>query len=688
MPYIQVNDFKAGLDRKRERIAAEAGTLWDLKNGHITRGGDIERNKRFVPVYTLPTGKTFGLAQIKGQLYTFGSQDVAGAMPVGVQYQRLQQDVGTNMVALLDARNNDGKIFAGAEYDDGNVVWFYDGVRITALDTLADANATYISLADYMASKINARTDVFAASFGQTVVLRAVTPGVDFAATATAVNNGVNTDQTVTLSVLQANQVAVAETRGSGTIELLTGSFMSGVNTVSQVLIGGVNVLPAAVDFLTSVDVTANRVATAINAGGLTTYVATANLGIVTLTAPAGLGALANGVTIATVVAGDVTTLNANVSGGISAVTAAAKVVQIAFGGTFEPLDLFTVTINLTPYRATGRASGQLSNAFVYKKRLYAVANSLLRYCAISAPTDWTTVTPASGASFINMNSDSEGSERLSAIEQYQTYVGIWSRRLIRLYALNTDATLNTFIQTLQNTGTIAPKSVVAYGNTDVFYLDQTGIRSIKARDASNAAFVSDVGTNIDKFIRDYITTLSSGIVQKAVGLVDPVDGRFWLAIGARIFVLSYYPSAKVQAWSYYDMTSNVDGMVAAFNQIFVRRGDVISLYGGFSGEEYPLAGEQPCTVRTPFLNAQDPASDKMVKAFDIACVNEWLVTLLPDPGNEAKYITIGRPTGISYTADGTIKVDSRADVVALDFVCSAAGRAVLSSFSVHFDKS
>ena len=75
MGSIFLSDFKFGLDRRRTRVAGENGTLWDAKNVLVSRGGDIERPKRFVPTYSLPPGQTFGLgAEIGmiGILHTWG----------------------------------------------------------------------------------------------------------------------------------------------------------------------------------------------------------------------------------------------------------------------------------------------------------------------------------------------------------------------------------------------------------------------------------------------------------------------------------------------------------------------------------------------------------------------------------------------------------------------------------------
>src|SRR6185437_9638471 len=64
-----------------------------LQNAHITRGGDIQRCKSFVPTYTLPTG-CFGLVAVGSSLFTFGSESPP-TMPPGVVYQQLVGSVQT-----------------------------------------------------------------------------------------------------------------------------------------------------------------------------------------------------------------------------------------------------------------------------------------------------------------------------------------------------------------------------------------------------------------------------------------------------------------------------------------------------------------------------------------------------------------------------------------------------------------
>lgn len=107
-----------------------------------------------------------------------------------------------------------------------------------------------------------------------------------------------------------------AETLASGTVTLTGGASGS----VDSITVDGVEILPAAVSYDTSLTVTAAAVATAINKGLSTPeYTATSSGAVITISAVRGTGAGPN--TFAVVSgATTITTSDANMSGGVSAV--------------------------------------------------------------------------------------------------------------------------------------------------------------------------------------------------------------------------------------------------------------------------------------------------------------------------------------------------------------------------------
>ena len=686
MAYLSISDFKFGLDRRRPRVAGVPGTLWNIKNAHLTRGGDIERSKKFVAIYNLPAG-THGMSQVGGQIYVFGSADLAGSMPVGVQYQRLQSPSGAAMSAVISARTFDRRLYVIAEYADGNIYHFYDGSRVTQLDALSDSNSNLAAVAAYLADRINTRSDVVATAFGNSITVRAIVPGTAFTMTASTTDGGGNNDQTIIVSTIQSNVAAVSETRATATVTITGGTFDPGVNTIGQVTVNSVSLIGATpVNWVTSNSATATRLAQEINnRTNISGYSATATGDVVTIQAAPGTGATPNGYVVNVTNNGNVTTSNSNMAGGVAAVSPVAQVSLAVFSGTFQAADIFNIVINGTTYGATGRAAGSGTSAFVFKRRMWLTANSLLRYCKINTPSDWTDTNAASGAGFINASNESEGAERLTVNAEYSGRMAVFSPSSVRIYEISTDAQQNALIQTLENTGTIAGRSVISYGNNDVFYLDTTGIRSLRARDSSNAAYVSDIGTSIDPFVRAWADSQPEETVRRAVGVVEPIDGRFWLAIGSRIFVLSYFPGSKISAWSYYEPGFTVTDFARIRDQVFARAGNTIYLYGGLTGQEYPAFNEQVVEIETPFMSAQTPATVKMMTGFDMACENTWDVDVLVDPTDSTKLVNVGKITKTTYSGPH-IHVPGRTSMVAVKMTCDRPGYATISNVAIHFE--
>jgi len=684
MAQVVISDFKYGEDRTRPRIAGVPGTLWLGENVHIGRGGDIERAKKFVPIYE-SLDDTFGLGQVRGQLFVFGSDDLAASVPNGLQYQRLQAPNTPDMVAVLSNTTFNGAHYVIAEYNDGNIHHFYDGTRNDELDALIDAAATYDTLAEYLAEKLNADAAVEALSYGDTILITANTAGTAFTLTSATVDNGGTNDQVATVSTVQANVAAVAEVQATGTVTITGGTRDPGVNTISSVTVDGTELLDAAVDWVTSHSATATALAVAISNGTSDHgFSAAADGAEVTITAAPGTGATPNGDVVDATVTGDVTTTDVNMADGVTAVTAVAQISKVVFGGTFEATDKFTLTLNGTNYVATGRASAHATHCFTYKGRVYLTGGSAYRYPKLNDPSDWTDTNVSTGAGFINMANDSEGNERLVVSGQYNNNVAIFSRKSVRVYTISTDAEDNAFQQTIENTGTLAARSVSGFATTEVLYLDEPGIRSLQVRDINGNAYVDDIGSPIDPFVKEWIDSQSEETVARAVATVEPIDGRYMLAVGTRVFVLSYFPRKKVTAWSHYDLDFTITDFARIKRRLYCRDVDTIYLYGGADGATYPDDDEQVAKVHLPFVAAQNPALFKRWLSFDMACTGVWSVKFLVDPDDENKFIEAGTVSQNTYTLPAFGLVGEH-PMVAVVAECSTAGEASISNITMHY---
>lgn len=159
MAYLKIENFKYGMDSRRNELAATAGTIENLVNAHINQGGEIEKRKKF-DVYIAGGDElaenSFGLEATSNGLTTFlegdGAAEYTGAFLDGTAF-KIEELVlpGTGdlvMTGVVSSCAVLGKAFVIVSYtqDAANAenVMYYDGTLITgsALPT-GFSNPTY-----------------------------------------------------------------------------------------------------------------------------------------------------------------------------------------------------------------------------------------------------------------------------------------------------------------------------------------------------------------------------------------------------------------------------------------------------------------------------------------------------------------------------------------------------------------
>lgn len=687
--YLLIEDFKGGLDSRRGRFTAKAGTLYNLVNAHISRGGEIEKRKAFVPYAQLPKGKTFGLQAANSILYTFGSEG-APLVPAGVNYQQLVSPSGAAMTALLAAENFNGAIYTVAKFADGSIYHFYGGVRVTTWDSIVTTVADNDGVAAGFALSISSDENFTATSLGPVVTITERNPNIPFTILTTVAAGGAGVPS-ISSALIQAGHGEIFETLATGSFAVTGGTSSPGVNHVTSVTVNGVEVLGASVDWASSNATTATLLATQINAFAASTtpqYTASASGSVVTIKAVAGSGSTPNGYVVATTNGGTVTTGNFNpFAGGVSAANAAPQISTITIGGTFDIGNTYTatLTISVIHYAATyfisGESAGIGTIVKTFGSKMYAEASSLLYFSQINDPTQWA-ITQTNGSGFINMSNQDSGSEVLTGMGEYQGKMAIFSRRAIQMWSLDADPTKNAKIQTLTNIGTYAPRSVISYGDLNLFFLSDIGIRSLIPRDASGNATVSDVGTNVDTILQANIVGLTPAQLANSVGIIEPTDGRYWLAIGPLIYVYSYFAAASISAWSLYDPGFNIDFMVYSSGSIYVRAGDNIYVYGGTNGTTYDAS---PVTVEFPFLDGGKPGNIKTLRKIDAAVDGTWNIFCGGDPRNPEAKDLIGTIDGITYN-ELSLEAAGMSTHFGVKMTSTFNGYCRIGNFAFHFD--
>lgn len=682
MTTLWVREFTGGLDTRRLPETTLGSSLIEAVNGHVDRGGQFEKRAAFVAAYTLPAG-TLGLAYDRNSLVVFGTGAEPPGMPAGVRYQRVEHPT-TPALTLVTVPSFDlyaGLVYVVAEYSDGSIYHFYNG---TAVADFADGRArTSFQVTGGSIMPATPAVGSFEVTGGSSgvgnqvadltidgvsVISGPVAFGANNADTAADIAADINgytsspnytatsSGQTVTITAAATGPLI----NGKAIIATLDGdvttgnhqNMAGGANAVSSTLtsltVNGIAIISGSVAWATSHSATASAIATAINAyTSSPDYTATA------------------------------------VGDAVNVIAAATGVAENGKAIAFGLANGFAVTPSSGLTLSGGTASALVPGTFVRTigSRMHCVSGPNEHFSGIQQPTKWTTDT--TGAGFIDMSTYASGAETLMALGTYHSYVAVFAARVIEIWYFDSDPALHKRFQSLNNTGTESPLSITAFGDNDLFYLDESGVRSLRARDSSNSAATADVGVPVDSLISAKLDSLTDAEQRQVIGLIEPHDKRFWLVMKDEIFVFSHFPGSKISAWSKYTPGFSITGAVIFNTRVYVRSGNTIYAYGG-TGVTLTYDGTV-ADVRVPYLDGNAPWESKRFSALDVAAVGEWQtkIGLRPDD------ITVEEDgpifSGTTYHLD-RVPLDGHSTHISLRFRSVGSGAAKLGAFVVHYE--
>jgi len=376
--------------------------------------------------------------------------------------------------------------------------------------------------------------------------------------------------------------------------------------------------------------------------------------------------------------------------------SAAAGVAQVSTvtlsrNGTLagsEATDSWTITVGGTAYMLATAASGTGSAIRTHRNKVYATVQGLLYFSDTENASIWkqpaitTPPAPVNFSGFESLDSQTGQADTLVAMAPYQNYLAVFARRSTQVWAVVAgDPVANVPVQILDNIGTFAPRSTVNFGELDVFFLSDTGIRSLRARDASNAATVFDVGTNIDPLVIKQVRTLTEESMSRACGVIEPGEGRYMLAIGDKVFVYSFFPASGIAAWTTYETGFAVSDWAVQNNRLYARSGNQIYLYGGNDGLTYDAC---EATVELSWLDADKAAHRKRFHGLDVSCDGTWHISYSTDPVSGA-FVEAGSVVGQNFSLP-SFGLCGYGTHVGFKFTSHDPSAAKLSSFACHFE--
>jgi hypothetical protein len=712
MGTIWIKEFTGGLDTRRLPETTPGGVLLQAVNGHINRGGEFEKRAAFVKLYDLPmVGQTVGLGHLPNGLLVWGHTTRPVDLPAGVLYQQLVHPTAaaTKIATINSYALYKSKVYVSATFTDGATYHYYDGVnvvdwfygnakvtfRVTGGSNIAGKQATgKFRITGGTRAVSNKITGVFinGVEITELEVMHTGDNATTAAAVAEEINRWVsapdyvasanNDEVTVVASVsgIAANgklvQVVVAGNVTTNAPVNMTGGVAHSASTID--LSADTKDLMEPTEWRTSNAVTAQAVVAAING-----YPAVRDYHAVWDGAD-GVAVVPN---LPGVWANTVKLLPTYTNGFTTTLTGSNNTFT---GGAAPPADTAAPT-NL-PY-----APGDF--VLTHGSKMYALSASTMYFSAINDPTKWRVLTANVGAGFVDMSAETSEAEQLMALAKYQSYIAAFAYSTILIWFTDPDPKLNKQSQVLRNTGTRSPHSVCQYGDNDIYYLDESGIRSVRARDSSNSASTADIGVLIDPLVIAKLQTMTFGQRLKVFGLIEPAEGRFWLTMGDLIFVFSYFSGAKVSAWSTYvpsvpgvnavgspqDQTFNIDEAIVFRRRIYVRSGDAIYAYGGDSEMGQHLVYDNTeAILQTPFLDADKPAKGKSFQGWDTSVRGVWNVSASFDVNSQDKAEALGT-VDETTTPHNRLTLNAQSTHISLTFKSRSTEPAKISNAMIHY---
>lgn len=343
----------------------------------------------------------------------------------------------------------------------------------------------------------------------------------------------------------------------------------------------------------------------------------------------------------------------------------------------------------------------------------YVIKGDVFYASAVADPADMA----GTGATSVNFTTKGQSIGGALALGDYFGQLAIFGRRGVQFYSVDPDPDKIQYERTVP-ASVFAPRSVTGYADGDIVFLGRSGIRSLQARDSSNLAAVSDIGSPIDNEIRSLLSFDAFGAepilspmnpdepiseyLDLAVGIVVPDTGQLWMCIADRIYCMTRHPAASVQAWSSYTLPvpdpsreSDTAGRAKSFwvadicaigeTVAFRNFADEVFIYGGSDGNTYD---NSPAEVVLPFLDMEKPGTNKYFSGIDVVCEGEWSVYITTVPVGDEQNLNWEKVADLTGRTRSQTRVPLQAQgtQIAVKLVSTSPYAARIAQIGVYYE--
>lgn len=273
--------------------------------------------------------------------------------------------------------------------------------------------------------------------------------------------------------------------------------------------------------------------------------------------------------------------------------------------------------------------------------KMFAVSpdGQTVRFSKTGDPTDWSA---EEDAGFLPTGLNSRGAREAKALGIYQSSMVVLMRDGAQVWAIDPDPTAMSMTELVENVGSSFPKSLATVSG-DLYFLSDYGFRSITTMQLISKLSDVDIGSPIDDLVRPAIRNRTD--MPKATYFYG--TGKYMCAIDKQVFVYSVSRTAKIAAWSRYELPVTVDAWAELEGELYLRSGNDVYLLDedGYTddGQEYEVL------IQIPWMNFKSPGVLKHMYGIDLAMEGECYVSVGMDARHPDSFTGEVRIVGNTY---------------------------------------
>jgi len=198
-----------------------------------------------------------------------------------------------------------------------------------------------------------------------------------------------------------------------------------------------------------------------------------------------------------------------------------------------------------------------------------------VNYCKTGDPRDWTA---ASDAGFLPAGLQATGSDQVTALGQFQKSLAVLFSDSAQVWSVASNPASNELTGTVENVGTLFARAARALAG-DLFFLSQSGYRSISLLALTANLQDQDVGNAIDKLVTQATVDGAANDLMvlptdDPLSIYYPKLGQWWSINRSTAFVYSFSRTGKLSAWSVYSFPFNIDDATILNQELYIRTGN------------------------------------------------------------------------------------------------------------------